>query len=175
MDLKQVGSFLKRLRNEKGLTQEELAEYLNVSNRTISRWETGNNMPDISILVEIAEFYATTIPEILRGERNNKSMNNEVKETVLKVAEYSNEEKKKSAKIVIIYFVCGIIALIINLVLNLLEKSEGSLGPLIGFFEGFTWGVSLVSMILGILYMTGKLEKIRALKKSHIKKNEKRK
>ncbi len=56
MDQVKIGSFLKKLRNEKNLTQENLAEQLNVSNRTVSRWETGSNMPDIGILVEIAEF-----------------------------------------------------------------------------------------------------------------------
>ena len=56
MDQVKVGSYLKKLRNEKKLTQEDLAGQLNVSNRTVSRWETGSNVPGISILVEIAEF-----------------------------------------------------------------------------------------------------------------------
>ena len=55
MDQIKVGAFLKDLRKEKEITQEQLAEELGVSGRTISRWETGKNMPDISILVEIAE------------------------------------------------------------------------------------------------------------------------
>ena len=58
MDQIKIGAFLKVLRKEKNLTQEQLAEQLGVSGRTVSRWETGNNMPDISLLVEIAEFYA---------------------------------------------------------------------------------------------------------------------
>lgn len=51
MDQVKIGSFLKELRKERSLTQESLAEKLNVSNRTISRWETGSNMPDIGMLV----------------------------------------------------------------------------------------------------------------------------
>ena len=47
-----ISAFLKELRKEKNLTQEQLAEQLNVSGRTVSRWETGTNMPDVSILVE---------------------------------------------------------------------------------------------------------------------------
>ena len=65
MDQVKIGSFLKELRKERNLTQESLAEKLNVSNRTISRWETGSNMPDIGMLVEIAEFYDVSIPEII--------------------------------------------------------------------------------------------------------------
>ena len=57
MDQSKIGAFLKSLRKEKNLTQEQLAEQLNVSGRTVSRWETGSNMPDISLLVELAEFF----------------------------------------------------------------------------------------------------------------------
>ena len=53
MDLQKIGNFLKELRKEKNLTQEQLAETLNVSRRTISRWETGSNMPDLDLLIEI--------------------------------------------------------------------------------------------------------------------------
>ena len=67
MDLKKIGSFLKELRKEKGITQEELAEMLYVSGRTVSRWETGTNMTDISLLVDIAEIFDVSISEIING------------------------------------------------------------------------------------------------------------
>ena len=51
MNQKQIGLFLKELRKQKGLTQGQLAEMLGVSDRSVSRWENGNNMPDLSILV----------------------------------------------------------------------------------------------------------------------------
>ena len=63
MDQMKIGNFLKELRKEKGITQAQLAETLNVSARTVSRWETGSNMPDISILVDIADYYDISIPE----------------------------------------------------------------------------------------------------------------
>lgn len=69
MDTKKIGEFLKELRKEKGLTQEQLAEILLVSGRTVSRWETGTNMPDLSVLIQMAEFYGVEIKEILDGER----------------------------------------------------------------------------------------------------------
>ena len=71
MDQIKAGAFLKDLRKDKGITQEQLAEELGVSGRTISRWETGKNMPDISLLVEIAEFFDVSIPEIIKGERKS--------------------------------------------------------------------------------------------------------
>lgn len=70
MDTKKIGEFLKILRREKGLTQEQLAEILHVSGRTVSRWETGTNMPDLSILIQMAEFYTVDVKEILDGERS---------------------------------------------------------------------------------------------------------
>ena len=80
MDQKKIGIFLKELRKEKGLTQAQLAEQFKVSDRTISRWETGSNMPDLSVLVELADFYDVDIREIIDGERKSEIMNNEEKE-----------------------------------------------------------------------------------------------
>ena len=88
MDLVKIGSMLQKLRKEKGMTQEQLAEKLGVARRTISRWETGSNMPDLDVLIELSDFYAVDLREILSGERKSEQMNEEMKETVLQVAEY---------------------------------------------------------------------------------------
>ena len=95
MDQSKIGSFLKKLRRERNLTQEELAEKLNVSGRTVSRWETGANMPDISLLVELAEFYDVSIPEIINGERKSEIMNEEVKETARSLSDYAEAINKR--------------------------------------------------------------------------------
>ncbi len=99
MDMKKIGSFLKALRKEKGLTQEQLAEKLGVAGRTVSRWETASNMPDLSILIQLAEFYDIEVGEILDGERKDKVMDKEVKETLNKIADYSNDEKQKAVNV----------------------------------------------------------------------------
>ncbi len=98
MNPKKIGAFLKQLRNEKGITQEQLAEILGVSGRTISRWETGTNLPDLSILVQISEYYNVEIKEILNGERKSRNMDNKLKETLLKVADYNELEKQRAAR-----------------------------------------------------------------------------
>ena len=64
MDLQKIGTFLKELRKEKELTQEQLAETLNVSRRTVSRWETGSNMPDLDLLVEMADLYQVDLRQL---------------------------------------------------------------------------------------------------------------
>ena len=97
MDTKKIGAFLKQCRKEKNLTQEQLAEKFEVSARTVSRWETGINMPDLSILVQLAEYYDVEMRELLDGERS-QTMNKEMKETLDKVAVYEGWVKQKALK-----------------------------------------------------------------------------
>ena len=111
MDQKKTGRFLKELRKNKGLTQEQIAERFNTSSRTISRWETGTYMPDISMLVEIAEFYDVDVREIIDGERKNDNMVSEIKEVAVKMADYSETEKSRTLKwIRIVSFVALILS-----------------------------------------------------------------
>ncbi len=98
MDQKKIGGFLKELRKEKGVTQEQLAEQFSVSNRTISRWENGNNMPDLDILIEISDYYEVDLREILNGERKSENMDKEMKETVLQAVDYTNTEAERCNK-----------------------------------------------------------------------------
>ena len=86
---------LKELRKNRGLTQEELAEALYVSRTAISKWESGSNMPDVGLLIEIADFFDVDIREIIDGERKSENME---KETLKKVAEYADAEKAKLKK-----------------------------------------------------------------------------
>ena len=72
MDQNKVGSFIKELRKVKNLTQEQLAEEFNVSRRTVSRWETGKNMPDLDILIGMSDFFEVDLREILDGERKSE-------------------------------------------------------------------------------------------------------
>ena len=84
MNQQKTGAFLQRLRKEKGLTQEQLAERFYVSSRTVSRWETGSNMPDVGTLIELADFYDVDIREIIDGERKGEIMDKEMKDTLKK-------------------------------------------------------------------------------------------
>lgn len=134
MDQKKTGLLLKTLRKEKNITQEVLAETLNVSSRTVSRWETGSNMPDISLLVELSEFYQVSIPEIIDGERKSEKMNQETKNTAIKMAEYSKSllstEKRKIISVLLIIF--GVFVIISALSIFPNESSWGSIYATIG-------------------------------------------
>ena len=102
MDQIKIGALLKDLRKERNLTQEQIADKFGVSQRSVSRWENGNTMPDISILIELADFYDVDLREILKGERKAVNMNEDLKETLSLVSDYTNEEKKKIARSIII-------------------------------------------------------------------------
>ena len=69
MDLQPIGRFLAALRKERGLTQEQLAQQLGTSNKTISRWETGAYLPPVEMLQQLSTLYGLTINELLQGER----------------------------------------------------------------------------------------------------------
>lgn len=73
-----TGLFIRKLRQERNLTQKQLAEVLNVSDKAVSKWETGNGLPDISILAEIAGFFGTDIQTLLDGnsEKNGSECGN---------------------------------------------------------------------------------------------------
>lgn len=134
MDQVKTGSFLKQLRKERNLTQENLAEKLNVSNRTISRWETGSNMPDIGMLVEIADFYDVSIPEIINGERKSENMDQETRDTVIAMAEYSrNEVRAGKQKVVgILLSVFGLFVIVSALAIFPSDSSWGSIYSVLG-------------------------------------------
>ena len=69
MDMVKIGSFLQELRQEHGLTQAELGDKLGVTNKTISRWETGNYMPPVEMLEMLSNLYGLTINELLSGQK----------------------------------------------------------------------------------------------------------
>ena len=69
MDQIKIGKFIAALRKEKGLTQEKLGEKLGVTNKTVSRWENGNYMPDVEMLSLLSEEFGVSINELISGER----------------------------------------------------------------------------------------------------------
>lgn len=137
-----IGAFLKELRKEKELTQEQLAEKLNVSGRTVSRWETGSNMPDIGMLVEIAEFYGVSIPEIIEGERKSEKMEKETKDTAYAVAEYGKNEAKKG-KLRIAGALLAAFGLFIIITALTIFPSESSWGSIYSIFGGMVLTVGV--------------------------------
>lgn len=167
MDQTKTGALIRTLRKEKGLTQEQLAERFGVSRRSVSRWETGMNLPDLDLLIELADFYAVDLRELIDGERNVEIMNEETKETVMKVAEYANAESTRATKLVLVYFVLGIVSLLLNQAMFMFAEGDG-FWP--GFFEGLTMAFALCAMVFGLLHVTGTLQKLMNAKRRMFRK-----
>lgn len=117
---KKIGSFIQQLRKENNLTQEQLAEKLGVSNRSVSRWENGTTMPDIALMKCICDEFDISISELINGERQDSSPNEvnteekamlKTKETVNIILELSKHESKQKTKTVTFYFSLGFLFL----------------------------------------------------------------
>ena len=162
MNLEKTGSMLKDLRKEKGMTQEQLGEKFGVSRRTVSRWETGSNMPDLDVLIELSDFYEVDLREILSGERKSEKMYEEMKETVLQVAEYGNEDKARLLARMHWLSLAGLIGLTMHLVITFMGLGEVSPYEGIG---SFGLGVASGMMVLWVIYTSRYMAKIRKFKK----------
>lgn len=158
MDQIKVGRFLKELRSEKELTQEQLADHFCVTRRTVSRWETGNNLPDLDILCEMSDFYDVELRELLDGERKDSKVDKDLEETVMKVADYSNDDKLRLTKRMHYLFIAGLVTFIIFMVLYFNGMDDN-------FFGGVCLGVSFGMMIIGVLMTSKYAQQIRKYKK----------
>ena len=161
MNLVKIGKLLQELRKEKGITQEQLAEQMGVTRRTVSRWETGSNMPDLDILIKLSDFYTVDLREILSGERKSQCMNQELKETVLQIADYSNEEKTQLLRRMHWLFIAGLVGFVVFLVITLQELD--TIAPYDGI-GGFGLGIAFGMIIIGVIFTSRSAAKIRAFK-----------
>ena len=166
MDTIKIGSFLRELRKEKDLTQEQLAEVFNVSARTVSRWETGSNMPDISILVEIADYYGLDIREILNGERS-KELPSEAS-AIKDIAEYADKDKERLAVKTRLYAIAGIAGIVTYLCLRTFGDHENIVVSLIASLALILVYAALAS---SLIYTSSRLQTLQRKLKMKIKQN----
>ncbi len=96
MDQIKIGKFIASLRREQGLTQEQLGEKLGVTNKTVSRWENGNYMPDIEMLQLLAEEFDVSINELLTGERiRDDEFRKKADENIIRISKSSAFTEKE--------------------------------------------------------------------------------
>lgn len=126
MDKERTGQLITELRKEKGLTQKQLADALNVTDKAVSKWERGLSFPDISMLEPIAETLDISIMEILAGEKKPKDeiiTREEAQQMIKESVELSDEEirhKRERSRLIIIILVV-ITMLLISLTLNVIS------------------------------------------------------
>lgn len=147
MEPKTIGNFITTLRKANGMTQKELAEKLNVSDKTVSRWERDDGAPDLSVIPVIAEIFGVTCDELLRGERKSPA---ERTEEPIEASTAKGEKQRKRILDMTLsgyrsqtYITMGIsaVGLIAAMICNL-----GFLRAYIGFFAGAIFFV--VSLVM---------------------------
>ncbi len=109
-----TGKFIASCRKEKGLTQAQLAEKLNITDRAVSKWETGKCMPDSSIMLELCNILNVTVNELLSGERIE--MNNyeeKVSENLIELKRKDENNMNKNTIISIIYTITMVIGILV--------------------------------------------------------------
>jgi len=156
MDQKKVGRLIKALRSERNLTQEQLAEQFSVSRRTVSRWETGSNLPDLDILIEMSEYFGVDLRNLLAGEKKCTYEKSETGDAVRMAAEVSRLEKEGlKDRMSVSCFLVGVLCLLAG------WGSRRVFLPA-AFFAEVLEGGALIAMLLGIINETGFIVRIRA-------------
>lgn len=115
LDLTKTGSFICEVRKDKGLTQKQLADLVGVSDKAVSRWETGKGLPDTSIMPELCKALAININELLSGERlNPEAYSGKAEEIMVDlVKDVQNNRKARKAELLGLIF--GVLLLLIGL------------------------------------------------------------
>ena len=152
MDLDKIGKFIALNRKNKGLTQEQLAEKLGVTNKTVSRWETGKYMPDLSLLKPLSEELGITLNELLSGEKiEEQKIVENTEKNIINTIDYSSKKvENEHKKISIILMILGAIISISALTILSKESSWCSIYSIIG----------IIIFVIGLVRNFKKFKKI---------------
>lgn len=161
MDQKKIGTFLKDLRKENGMTQEQLSEKLGVNSRTVSRWENANTMPDFDLMITLAKLYDVSMEELLRGERSSDNMDKQTENTLCNIAEYTGEEKERMLRNQRFFAWVGLISWVVFLGLRALGLDASGLGDAVASFAA---GMACAMSILAVIYSSRQIGRIREMK-----------
>ncbi len=144
-----TGKFICKKRREKNLTQEQLAEKLGVSNKTISKWETGKCMPDYGIVKPLCEELDITVAELMDGEEaEEKSVRAYDDELVMDLLRRTQELEKQKK------LLFGFLLIVMGIALQALSHTFGG-SAVKDFFAGLLLGVSIAEMLIGV-YVLGR-------------------
>ncbi len=150
MDQMLIGSYIAQKRKEKNMTQAKLAEQLGVSNKTVSKWETGKCMPDYSVIEQLCSELEITVAELMDGENAaDNSVRTYDEEQILDLIKRTQMlEKDKNIQNGVLMIAMGIALLFLHYCVG---GDEGS--NVMDFISGVLLGISVVTMLVGV-YVT---------------------
>lgn len=150
MNQTEIEEFIAKCRKEKKLTQAQLAERLNITDRAVSKWETGKSMPDSSIMLELCEILGITVNDLLSGEKiSMESYEKKADENLIALKRKDENNMTKNAVISLLFSVTLLIGIMVCLICNIAISGNltWSLIPISSIV--FVWVVSFPSIILG--------------------------
>ena len=126
MDQIKIGKFIANLRKEKNMTQQDLGEKLGVSFKTVSKWETGRGMPDLSLFNPLCEELGITINELLSGEKLDKDRYQEkFEENIVNTIDYTNKKMNERNNVI------GVIMLLLGFIISFTKLTYSPIGLMI--------------------------------------------
>ena len=141
MDQVKIGKFISQMRKEKGLTQKQLGEELLISDKTVSKWETGKGMPEVSLMLPLCEKLGINVNELLMGERiPDEDYKKKAEENIMNIM----REKEESIRKIIISAIAAVITILASCTLIVVA----------GLFEMETWQRILL-IAIAIIVMLG--------------------
>ncbi|MBE6799415.1 MAG: helix-turn-helix domain-containing protein [Ruminococcaceae bacterium] len=134
MNQEKIGRFIAECRKEQGLTQMQLAEKLNITDRAVSKWENGRSMPDSSIMLELCSVLKITVNDLLSGEVVTvDNYNKELEKNLLEIVKQKEESDKRLLKLEIVLGVIAVLPLIAAAVIaSVVPMEEWKAGLLVG-------------------------------------------
>ena len=139
-----IGKFIAKKRKEQNMTQEQLAERLGVSNKTISKWENGKCMPDYSIIQKLCDVIHVSLPELMDGEdAAEDSVRVYDDEQILDLLRCTQELERQKGVL------CGFVLIVLGIASSALSRTTGGT-DVQDFFSGILMGLSVVEILAGI-------------------------
>ncbi|HBI62488.1 MAG TPA: XRE family transcriptional regulator [Lachnospiraceae bacterium] len=145
MNQEAIGKFIAVCRKEKGLTQMQLAEKLNITNRAVSKWETGKSCPDTSIMLELCDILGITVNELLSGERiSMENYQKKAEENLVELQQKKDKAQKGLLRVELIWLAVAVLVSPIHLAVNYYYPENKGTG--VGLL------IALVGLILFVVY-----------------------
>lgn len=153
MDNIKIGQFIKTCRKEMQLTQEQLAEKLNVSKNAVSKWERGICLMDVSLLKPLSQIFGITVTELLNGEKMGDAAGTKSEKIVIDTNNYKFYKNRKKENLYILIIFC--LSIIFIVLLNMIQKNYS------GLLESvFISVLGFIFIFLGIINFKGKITSI---------------
>ncbi len=120
MNQEKIGMFIADCRKEQGLTQQQLADQLGITNRAVSKWENAKSMPDVSVMMPLCEILQISVNELLSGEKiSMENYKEKAEQNLMEMQEKKEAAKRGERKVILLMFLTYVVITCISMLLYL--------------------------------------------------------